>query len=229
MTTCSSIRSQFSEYLDGAVSGAEMQVMAAHLDGCGECASEFAKWRGLQLLLASVGPAKPPADLGLRLRVAISQERARTMRGRLDGWQLYWQNSLAPVLARGAAGLASAVILLGALALMVGAVGSPLTVAAKEAVDTAAAASTSTPRFLYTVGGTDSRATFRQPVMVEVDVSKSGRVYNYRIISGPQSPAVHEQLDNFLLMSHFTPALFYGNPVPSQAVLSFSGNPAHRG
>src|SRR6185437_15601556 len=99
------------------------------------------------------------ADLGLRLRVAISQERARTTRRRLDIWQLYWQNSMAPVLARGAAGLASAVILLSGLALMVGTVAAPQPVAANEAVATPAERP-STPRFLYTVGGMDSRATF---------------------------------------------------------------------
>jgi hypothetical protein len=225
MSSCSSTQSQFSEYLDGVVSGAEMQSIATHLQSCGGCAEEFAEWRHLQSLLSSVGPAKPPADLGLRLRVAISQERARTARHCLEGWQLYWQNSMAPVLARGAAGLASAMILLGALALMVGTVAAPPTVAANETV----AESTSTPRFLYTVGGTDSRATFREPVIVEAEISKSGRVYDYRIVSGPQSQVVHEELDNFLLMSHFTPALFYGIPVPSQAVLTVSGVPRHRG
>ena len=225
MSSCSSIQSQFSEYLDGAVSGAEMQSIATHLAACDECAAEFAEWRHLQSLLSSVGPANPPADLGLRLRVAISQERARTTRHRLDEWQMFWENSMAPVLARGAAGLASAVILVSGLAFMIGTVAAPPTVAANEAV----AESTSTPRFLYTVGGTDSRATFREPVMVEVEVSKTGRVYDYRIVSGPQSRAVREQLDNFLLMSHFTPAQFYGIPVPSQAILTFSGVPGHRG
>ncbi len=79
----------------------------------------------MQRLLSSVGPAKPPADLGLRLRVAVSQERARTARHRLDIWQMYWQNSLAPLLARGAAGLATAMILLGTIGLMIGTVAAP--------------------------------------------------------------------------------------------------------
>ncbi len=222
MISCSSTRSQFSEYLDGAISGAEMHSIAAHLDQCDECAAEFAEWRHMQRLLSSVGPAKVPEDLGLRLRVAISHERARTTRHRLDVWQMYWQNSLAPVLARGAAGLATAMILLGTIGLLIG---TPLTVAANETV----ADSTTTPRFLYTIGATDSRVSFRDPVVVEAQVSKAGRVYGYRILSGPQSPAVREQLDNFLLMSHFTPAQLYGFPVPSHAVLSFSSAPSRRG
>ncbi len=224
MTSCTATQGSFSEYLDGAVSGVEMQSIAAHLDGCKECSLEFARWRGLERLLAGVGPAKPPSDLGLRLRVALSQERARTLQSRLDGWQLYWQNSMGPMLARGAAGLGTAIILLSALGFMVGAVAAPPAVAANEAAD-----STSTPRFLYRVGGMDSRVTFDQPVMVEVQIGKSGRVYDYRIVSGTPSAQVREQLGNFLLMSHFTPALFYGIPVHSHAILAFAGTTARRG
>ena len=222
MTSCLSVRSQFSEYMDGTVSGADMQSIASHLQSCEECGAEFAELRHLQSLLAGVGPVKPPADLGLRLRVAISQERARTAQHRLDVWQMYWKDSLAPVLARGAAGLATAVILLGMVGWMIG---RPVSASANEAV----AESTSTPQFLYTVGRTDSRVTFRDPVTVEVEVSKTGRVYDYRIVAGPQTQAIHQQLDNFLLMSHFTPAQFYGIPVPGQAVLSFTGVPRPRG
>jgi len=222
MSSCSAIQAQFSEYLDGAVSGAEMHAIAAHLERCGECEAEFSEWRHLQSVLSSVGPARPPADLGLRLRVAISQEHARTTRRRLEGWQLTWENSLAPFLARGAAGLVTAVILLGAVGLMIG---GPVSASANETV----AESTSTPQLLYTVGGMDSRATFRQPVVVEAEVSPQGQVYSYRILSGPAPQGVREELDNFLLMSHFTPALFYGIPVPGVAVLSFSSTADHRG
>ncbi len=219
MSDCGFIRSQFSEYLDGAISGTAMHSIATHLAGCEACTAEFAEWRALQRILSSTGAARPPADLGLRLRVAISQERARTTRRRLDLWHVYWQNSVAPVLVRGAAGLASAVILLGALALMVGTVAAPPPVAATEAT----AETSSTPQFLYTVGGTDSQATFRRPVVVEVEISQTGRVYNYQVVSGPASKDVRDALDNMLLMSRFTPALFYGSPVPGRAILSFSG------
>jgi hypothetical protein len=219
MSDCLSIRSQFSEYLDGAVSGTAMHAIASHLEGCQECTTEFAEWRTLQRVLTNIGPAKPPADLGLRLRVAISQEKARTTRRRIEIWQLYWENTLSPVLVRGAAGLATAMVLLGVLAMMVGAVAAPLPVAATEATpDTA-----TTPQFLYTVGGTDSRSSFSRPVLVEVSITSTGRVYDYRIVSGPTTKEVREALDNMLLMSHFTPAQFYGIPVPGRAILSFSG------
>ena len=218
MTDCLSIRSQFSDYLDGAISGTAMHSIAGHLEVCRECTAEFAEWRALQRVMTGIGPAKPPVDLGLRLRVAISQEKARTTRRRIEAWQLYWENSMAPFLVRGGAGLASAMILLGVLALMVGTVAAPPPVAATEAT----ADTTTTPQFLYTVGGTDSRNMFVPPVLVEVEISNTGRVYDYRIVSGPTSKEVRNALDNMLLMSRFTPAQFYGIAVPGRAILSFS-------
>lgn len=214
MNDCLSIRSQFSEYLDGAVSGAAMHSIASHLEGCRECTDEFAEWRTMQRVLTSIGPAKPPADLGLQLRVAISQEKARTTRRRLEAWQLYWENTLSPVLVRGAAGLATSMILLGVLVLMVGTVGAAPVAATETTADTTIA-----PQFLYTVGGTDSRRSFSRPVLVEVAISKTGRVYDYRIVSGPTTKDVRDALDNILLMSRFTPAQFYGIPVPGRAIL----------
>lgn len=219
MSDCASIRSQFSEYLDGAISGTAMHSIAGHLEHCEECSAEFAEYRALQMVLCSVGPAKPPADLGLRLRVAISQEKARTVRKRIEAWQLYWQNSLAPVLVRGGAGLASAIILLGALALMIGAVAAPVPVAATEAT----AETITSPQFLYTIGGTGSQSTFSRPVLVEAAISQTGKVYGYRILAGPSSKNVREALDAILLQSRFTPASFSGQPVPGHAILSLSG------
>ncbi|MHB8303929.1 MAG: anti-sigma factor family protein [Acidobacteriaceae bacterium] len=217
--SCQSIQSQFSEYLDGAMSGARMQIIAGHLQQCVGCATEFAALRGVQILLSSCGPVPLPVDLGLRLRVAISQERARTTRRRLDVWQMHWQNTLAPLLARAGAGACSAAILLAAFALMVGTVAAPPTIAANDATTD----NISTPHLLYTGAGADARIAFREPVLVEAEVSKSGRIYSYRIVSGPQTQEVREQLDNILLLSQFSPALFYGTPVPGRAILSFSG------
>jgi len=69
MSDCLSIRSQFSEYLDGAVSGGAMHAIASHLEGCQECTTEFAEWRTLQRVLTSIGPRnlRPIWDCGFVL------------------------------------------------------------------------------------------------------------------------------------------------------------------
>ena len=106
MSKCSGVRSQFSDYLDGDLTGVAMQKVAAHLESCQKCSAEFARWRNAQHLLADMGPEKPPADLALRLRVAISQEKTRSAKQNLARWQVRWQNTVAPLLLQASAGFA---------------------------------------------------------------------------------------------------------------------------
>ena len=75
---CTSLQARLSEYLDGAVSGIEMRQIADHLTHCNACADEFALAARLQQTMVSLGTVKAPTNLGLKLRVAISQERARS-------------------------------------------------------------------------------------------------------------------------------------------------------
>lgn len=242
MKQCEAYRERFSAYLDGALTGVAMQQTAAHLESCTECDREFAGWRAMQAALAKIGPARPPADLALRLRVALSQEQARTARRSLDRWEMRWQNTVAPFLLRASAGFASAVLLLGTAAVLVGAFASPEPV---EARDASADAATS-PRFLYSLlasstprtdptgvakaSESNSRRVVRtamvedaNAVVVEAYVNSSGRVYDYRIISGPNDAAARAQVESLLLFSVFEPARVFGEPVRGVAVLTFSG------
>jgi negative regulator of sigma E activity len=242
MKQCKSVRERFSAYLDGALTGVAMQQTAAHLESCGECEREFAGWRAMEEVLAKIGPTKAPADLALRLRVALSQEQVRTPRRSLDRWKVRWDNTVAPFLLRASAGFASAVLLLGTAAVLVGAFASPEPV---EARDVSADAATS-PRFLYSLLASSTPETDRvesikthesysrrsirptmvqdaNAVVVEAYVNSSGRVYDYRIISGPDDAVSRAQVENLLLFSVFEPARVFGEPVRGVAVLTFSG------
>ncbi|HZD49370.1 MAG TPA: zf-HC2 domain-containing protein, partial [Silvibacterium sp.] len=132
MKHCKSIRAHFSNYLDGAISGVAMERVAAHLDQCPACSDDFAVWKRMQQTLGELGPVKAPTDLGLRLRVALSQEHNRTARNSLERWHVKWQNTWAPFLLRASAGFASAVLLLGSAALLIGAFTSPEPVEARD-------------------------------------------------------------------------------------------------
>ena len=244
MKHCESITSQFSDYLDGAMSGRAMQQVAAHLEQCSVCANDFALWRRMQRTLGELGPVKAPAGLGLKLRVALSQERNRTARNNLARWQVRWQNTWAPFLLRASAGFASAVLLLGSVALLIGAFASPETVEARDEPSDAAAS----PRFLYSMIGSnapqsamgqaqlenslnissahpDTRAVdaSANAVVVAAYVNEQGRVYDYRIISGPDDAFSRAQVENLLLFSVFEPAHIFGEPVRGVAVVTFSG------
>jgi Putative zinc-finger len=224
MNECSRTRGEFSAYLDGAMTGAAMQSIALHLAQCSACSEEFSAWRNAQALVSSIGPAKAPASLGLRLRVALSLEAAHTRKAKLDRLRVHWQNTLRPFVLQVSAGLASTVLLVGSVALLIGMVAAPEPVSARDQP----LGEATSPHFLYTslepsrpIGDRDN------PVVVEAFIDGSGRVYDYKIISGATDAKTRAQLESALLFSVFAPAETFGEPVRGTVLLSFCGVKVH--
>jgi anti-sigma factor RsiW len=219
---CKEVQASFSEYLDGRLNGREMQCIAAHLAACLECAREWKSLRQAQLSLAELGPMPAPEDLSLRIRVALSQERARSRRGFFYGWGVAWKNTVGPFLLQASAGFASAVLLLGTVAMLVTTFTQPQ-VAQASNQDVSLGVATA-PRLLYLSSGAggDGVSGASSPVVVEAYINDQGEVYDYRIVSGPTDAATRSQIENMLLFSVFAPARFLGQPVRGLAVLSFS-------
>ena len=223
MNGCTAMQAKFSEYLDGRMTGREMQRIAAHLDRCSECAGEWKALRRNQATLASLGAVPEPEDLVLRIRVAVSRERARRNKGAFAGWSLAWRNTVGPFLLQAAAGFASAVLLLGTVTVLVGMFTQPEAAQATKDVPLGDATS---PRLLPPVDGAASNeeiVTSAGPVIVEAYINSQGTVYDYRIVSGPTDATTRSQVENMLVQSRFEPARFFGQPVRGLAVLSFSG------
>lgn len=227
---CAAARTRFSEYLDGHLTGREMQRISRHLDGCRECAGEFLAEEKLLRVLAALGPVsgtrQEPADMLLRIRVAIAQEKKRQTRDRVAAWKLAWRNSIGPFLFQFSTGLASAVLLLGSVAFMVGLFARPERASAQ---DEPLGMATS-PRLLYEAPAAaqdEQIGTSNGPVVVEAYVNPAGLVYDYRIVSGPSDAQTRSEVEDMLLFSVFEPARFFGQPVRGLAVLSFSGVAVH--
>ena len=220
MKTCGHFQDQFSGYLDGAVSGAAMQEIAAHLEICPACSAEFGAWRHAQSLVSSIGPAKAPANLGLRLRVALSQQAANTAPEKLARGRIRWQNTFRPLVWQVTAGFASTVALLGAASLLMGMFAYPEPALARDEPLGMA----SSPRFLYSAlepaGGVADNSN---PVLVQAFVNREGRVYDYKILSGNADNQTRSQLEDSLPFSVFAPAEVFGQPVRGTVLLSFSG------
>jgi Putative zinc-finger len=222
MNNCDRMQAGLTEYLDGRLTGREMQVISAHLQDCLECAREWKSMRELQTVLAALGPVAEPADLPLRIRVAVSQERARSRRSALTFLNLAWRNTVGPFLLQAGAGFAGAVLVLGTIVFLVTMFAQPQVAAATpdEPLGNATA-----PHLLYfsNAPGTDGSNAINGPVVVEAYINGSGEVYDYRIVSGPNDATTRSQVENLLLFSRFAPARFFGQPVRGLAVLSFSG------
>jgi len=216
--TCAESKKLFSPYLDGRVTGSEMRALTRHVDQCDGCAREYAATMRTQQLLASLGPKKAPADLALKLRVAISREAAQNRRPRFEGVLVRLSNALNAFMVPATAGLVSAVLFFG---LLLGFFALPAELRASSA---------DVPLMLY-IGPRLEQSAFGaslgnmgdDAVVIEAYVDANGRVEDYRILSQPDdAKAVLPQLKNLLIFTTFHPALSMGRPTTGTAVLSFS-------
>jgi len=215
-TQCEQMQGMFSSYLDGALTGAEMQSIARHMQECGECRAEYSSLAKSQRMIASLGRKPAPPDLALRLKVALSQEARRTPwhQSLALQWQIAMNNFMLPA----TAGLVSAILFFG---IVIGYVTVPVS---------ASAGTTDVPTMLFTPAElriAPSEVELGIPsdesVVVETLVDANGRVESYRVISAPENAQkLLARLDNMLIFTVFKPATTFGKPTPSRVVLSFS-------
>jgi len=220
MNGCESIQASFTEYLDGRLTGLEMHRVAAHIESCAGCAREWNSLRRMQASLANLGPVKEPHNLLLKIRIAVSHERARARQSALEPLTLIWKNTVGPFLLQAAAGFASAMLLLGSVIVLVTMFAQPQRIVADEPLGNPTA-----PRLISLSTGAASNqiGAPSAPLVVEAYVNGAGFVYDYRIVSGPTDQETRSQIENLLLFSRFEPARFFGQPVRGLAVLSFAG------
>ncbi len=216
---CAEARLLFSPYVDGAVSGTQMRVLTQHMDECSACAREYRLLLQTQKLLTQAGRRKAPADLALRLRVAISQEAARSRRPYLEGLRIRLENAVQAFMVPATAGLLSAVVIFAAL---MGLFGLP---------NVQAMSNNDVPLLLYTepelqssaFGTTVVGAVNSESLIVEAYVGADGRVEDYRILSDTKnSEDLLPQVKRLLILTTFRPATSFGRPMPGRAVLAFS-------
>ena len=221
MNNCNRVQARLNEYLDGRLTGREMQDLEAHLETCRECDLEWQSLRNLETALAGLGPVEEPPDLTLRIRVAVSQERARSRRSLLAAWDLAWKNTLGPFLLQAGAGFASAVLLLGTIVFLISMIAQPETA---QATPDEPLGNATAPHLLYYANaeGKNQADAINGPVVVEAYINDSGEVYDYRIVSGPNDATTRSQIEDLLLLGRFAPARFFGQPVRGLAVLSFA-------
>jgi Putative zinc-finger len=215
---CGEAKKLFSPYLDGQVSGREMRALDGHIDECSRCAREYVAMRRTQLLLANLGSKKAPADLALKLRVAISREAAQKRHSRFEGVLVRMENALNAFMVPATAGLVSAVLIFG---LLLGFIALPSQLQASSG---------DVPLMLYTapqleqsVFGTSLGSIGEDSVVIEAYVDANGRVQDYRILSQSEdAKAMLPQVKNLLIFTTFRPALSMGRPTAGRAVISFS-------
>jgi hypothetical protein len=216
--TCAETRVRLSSYLDGAVTGQQMQATREHLASCQKCSAEFGLLQQTQQLVTALGPKKSPANLELKLRVALSREAARSRERLWNSLSARLSNALDAFMVPATAGVLSAIICFG---LLIGFFALPPQLQASG---------NDVPTMLYTppelrfspfemtLGNINDGS-----LVVEASIDPNGRVQDYRVLSAPRdAQAMLPQLKNMLIFTVFRPATSFGRPVNGRTVLSFS-------
>ena len=215
---CTDVKGLLSPYLDGAVTGAEMLALQAHLGECDACMREYKLLRQTQQMLMSVGRVKEPADLGLKLCLAISREAAELRRPRYEGLRMRAENALHAFMVPATAGLVCALLIFG---LVTAILAMPVQVQANNE-DVPLVLNTG-PELQQSVFGTTLSSMNTDSLVIEAYVDRNGRVQDYRILSDPgESQELLPQVKRMLIFTTFRPAMSMGRPISSRAVLSFS-------
>jgi anti-sigma factor RsiW len=212
---CTEAISLFNPYLDGSLNGSQMHDLADHFKTCVKCKAEYSSLKQTQTLLAGLGHKTPPADLALRIRVAISQENSARFSRRFQGLLVRLENSVNAFMLPAGAGLVTATVMFGVL---IGFLAVPNKVSANDV-----------PTSLYMPPRLTS-APFvgsltidsASPVVIEAYVDSNGRVADYRIIAGEDTQEVRKQLDRSLIFTVFEPAMSFGQPASGRVVITFS-------
>jgi anti-sigma factor RsiW len=210
---CTEAYTLFSSYLDGALDGATHQSMKEHLKDCARCAQRYAGLAKTQSLVMALGRKPAPADLALKVRVAISQQRSVSFRRQLQGFVVRFENALNAFMLPATAGLVTAIVMFG---LFVGFFVQAPSVSAANDVPT----SLYMPPRLASAPFADNITG--GPVVIEALVDANGRLESYRIIAGEDSDEIRRQLDRSLLFTQFQPAMAFGSPTSGRVVISFS-------
>ncbi|MGC1448886.1 MAG: anti-sigma factor [Candidatus Sulfotelmatobacter sp.] len=215
---CPAATRLFSPYLDGAVTGTEMLALQQHLSDCGACNNEYMELRRTQQLLVNLGRPKVPADLGLKLRLAISREAAPAKRARFEGLRVRLENALNAFMVPATAGFLSALIIFG-IAMVYFVVPSAL----RADNDVPLVMVNTAPELQQSAFGMTLDTIDADSLVIEAYVDANGRVQDYRILSDTEkSKEVLPQVKRMLIFTTFRPALSMGRPTSSRAVLSFS-------
>jgi hypothetical protein len=191
-----------------------MHEISGHMDQCTECQKEYVRLEKTHTLVSSLGRRQPPSDLALKVRVVISNERSRSSLSLFERYALRLENAFRGLMFPATAGVLSAVIFFGVLIVLL----VPAQVSANDDVPS----TFYTPPRLQLSEYPENQLSLDSPVVIETYVDATGRVENYRIISGRDDEGVREQLNRALLFTIFVRAQSFGQPVSGKAIMSFS-------
>jgi len=213
---CLEAKPLMSSYLDSEATGRQSLELRAHLASCGTCAQRYESLQRTQSLVAQIGRKPAPRDLSLKLRIALSQELAKSKCSRWEMLRVHWENAFHALMVPATGGLLTTVLTFGLLINLL----MPIPVGGSNDVPTTFY---TPPQLETTPFELTLDASHSEPLIVEAMVGPDGRVQDYRILSGSDSNgATLSNLKNMLIFATFRPATSFGRPTVGRTILAFS-------
>lgn len=232
--TCGRVIRYLPGYLDGALPESldpeRHASIGSHLDTCPCCRRELERYRRIQRMMSVTRRPLPPADLGVRILLAVSNARALggwggRLRRAKDRLELMLENIFEPVALPATGGVLVALLVFALVYQVLGA-GMPVSAATPDSptnllqparLEVLAGFQMSRLEEMMRTGG-------QHPLLVEAMVNAHGQAVSYRVISGQHvDENMQRELDQVLFFSRFRPQMNFGRPTSGgHVVLSFS-------
>jgi hypothetical protein len=219
---CDGARLLMSPFIDSMASPSEVARLELHLMTCEPCQRQLQSFISVRNFLARVEQPVPPEDLALDTRVRLSQERHRNYIERLEN---RLSNVLRPLALPAIGGVSLTMLFFG---VVLGAMLSNTTVMAHDRVSAreeralvALFKPVRTTSLTMMRFATSDPQDLDEPLTIETYVGDTGKVLDYRVISGTETPEITRWIREQLTLAEFKPATAFGKPIDSKIILSF--------
>jgi len=208
-----------SPFIDSMVSAGEAERLQEHVSMCEPCQRQLQSYISIRSLIARIETPPLPEDMVLETRVRLSHARNTNLLVRLENRLGYLLKSM---IVPAVLGVCLTMLFFGVL---LGSLASTSTVLAQGRLDEEPVfglykpVHTTDPNWIRFAS--NDKQALDEPLTIETHVGDEGRVIDYQVLSGPQTPAVDGWVRQVLSLAQFTPATSFGKPVESKIILSF--------
>lgn len=212
---CKAFRKVISEALDDA--SRRTPEFELHRDACFSCRREWEHLEQVKHWVHSLPRHTAPHDLDMAIRVEASRQSSFSFG---DRFWMRVEDVFRPLALPAFGGLLLAVI---CFAMMLNTLWmSPSLANSSDDIQLPLRTAPRTRLVNYLPIATEGNTNLPdEPILVETHIDTSGRVYGFRVLSGPDTPSVIHSLEQVLYFTVFDPATSFGRPTDGKAILSF--------
>lgn len=213
--SCQSFREIIRELVEEGAPQSE--ALKAHCAECESCRNEWEELSQVKHWFRALPHHAAPRDLDVAIRAEYSRNSSFGLKDRL--WMMF-ENVMRPLAFPAATGLVVAVLCFGIIfpALWMRPARTSSEADVQLSVRTAPRSRASQMSPIVAEGNSSLPD---EPIFVETHIDQRGRVYDFKVLSGPDSPLVIQSLEQVLYFTVFDPATSFGRPTDGKAILSF--------